>query len=340
MILVTGGAGYIGSHTVKELIRAGYEVVVLDNLSKGHREFVLTEHFVEADICDREALYEVFRRYPISGVMHFAALTSVPESVAAPASYYAVNLLGSLNLLEAMRAFGVKRIVFSSSAAVYGDPVRIPIPEDHPTRPKSPYGKSKLMAEEILSDYARAYGFSYVSLRYFNAAGSDPEGTIGEWHEPELHLIPIVLEAALGKRPYVEIFGTDYETPDGTGVRDYIHVVDLAQAHVLALRHLEAGGSTGVYNLGIGRGYSVREVIEVCRKVTGREIPVKEGPRRPGDPAILVADPCRAQRELGWRPRYTSLEPIVETAWAWMLKLSQKISGSSCDREKNHGKKP
>ncbi|MGB9861034.1 MAG: UDP-glucose 4-epimerase GalE [Candidatus Bipolaricaulaceae bacterium] len=328
MILVTGGAGYIGSHTVKELLRAGYEVVVLDDLSSGHRELVLTEHFVQADVRDRKALRAAFRRYPIRAVMHFAALTSVPESVADPGRYYEVNLLGTLNLLEAMREFGVKTIVFSSSAAVYGDPQKIPIPEDHPTRPKSPYGRTKLMVEEILCDYARAYGFSYVSLRYFNAAGSDPAGRIGEWHEPERHLIPIVLEAALGKRPYVEIFGTDYETPDGTGVRDYIHVVDLAQAHVLALRYLEAGGKSGIYNLGIGRGYSVREVIEVCRKVTGREIPVREGPRRPGDPAVLVADPTRAQEELGWKPVYTALEPLVETAWRWLLRLSSHFSQS------------
>lgn len=320
MILVTGGAGYIGSHTVKELIRLGYEVVVVDDLSSGHQEFVLTEHFVEADIRNREALTEIFRRYPITGVMHFAALTSVPESVADPARYYKVNLLGTLMLLETVRAFGVKQLVFSSSAAVYGDPHRIPIPEDHPPHPKSPYGKSKLMVEEILADYARAYNLAYIALRYFNAAGSDPEGKIGEWHVPERHLIPIVLEVALGKRPYVEIFGTDYETPDGTGVRDYIHVADLAWAHVLALEHLQTGGKGGVYNLGIGRGYSVREVIETCRKVTGREIPVREGPRRPGDPAILVADPTRAQRDLGWRPRYTTLEPLVETAWAWMVR--------------------
>ncbi|MEM3553951.1 MAG: UDP-glucose 4-epimerase GalE [Candidatus Bathyarchaeia archaeon] len=325
MILVTGGAGYIGSHTVKELLRAGYEVVAVDDLTSGHREFVLTKHFVQADIRNRASLEEIFRCYPIQAVMHFAALTSVPESVADPGRYYEVNLLGSLNLLEVMLTFGVKRLVFSSSAAVYGDPEKIPIPEDHPTRPKSPYGKSKLMFEEILSDYAHAYGFSYISLRYFNAAGSDPEGEIGEWHEPERHLIPIVLEAALGKRPYVEIFGTDYDTPDGTGVRDYIHVMDLAWAHVLALKYLEAGGKSGVYNLGIGRGYSVQEVIEISRKVTGREIPVREASRRPGDPAILVADPTRAQKELGWQPRYTSLEPIVDTAWQWMLKMSSKI---------------
>ncbi len=318
MILVTGGAGYIGSHTVLELLHSGYEVVVVDDLSAGHRELVLTDNFVQADIRDRAALSAAFQQYPIEAVLHFAALTSVPESVADPGRYYDVNLGGTLVLLEVMRAFGVTRLVFSSSAAIYGDPQRLPIPEDHPIRPKSPYGRSKAVCEEILADYARAYGFSYVSLRYFNAAGSDPEGKIGEWHEPECHLIPIVLEAASGKRPYVEIFGTDYETPDGTGVRDYIHVVDLAQAHVLALEHLAAGGESGAYNLGIGRGYSVREVIEVCRKVTGRKIPVREGPRRPGDPAILVADARRAQRELHWQPRYTNLESMVETAWAWM----------------------
>lgn len=321
MILVTGGAGYIGSHTVKELLRAGHEVVVVDDLTSGHRELVLTEHFAQVDIRDREGLRAVFRRYPVEAVMHFAALTSVPESVADPGRYYDVNLLGSVNLLEVMREFGVKTFVFSSSAAVYGDPHVIPIPEDHPTQPQSPYGKSKLMVEGVLADYARGYGFSYVSLRYFNAAGSDPEQEIGEWHEPERHLIPIVLEAALGKRPYAEVFGTDYATPDGTGVRDYLHVVDLAQAHVLALRRLLAGGGSGVFNLGLGRGYSVREVIEVCRKVTGREIPVREGPRRPGDPAVLVADPTRAQRELGWQPQYNELEPIVETAWRWITRL-------------------
>lgn len=321
MILVTGGAGYIGSHTVKELVNAGYEVVVVDDLSFGHRELVLTPNLVCADIRDRAALNQVFRRFPVTAVLHFAALTSVPESMADPARYYEVNLLGTINLLEAMRSHGVKLFVFSSSAAVYGDPQKIPIPEDHPTRPKSPYGKTKLMVEEILSDYARAYGLRFVSLRYFNAAGSDPEGKIGEWHEPERHLIPIVLEVAVGKRSYLEIYGTDYETFDGTGIRDYIHVSDLAQAHVLALKHLEEGGESAIYNLGIGRGYSVREVVEICRRVTGRKIPVQECSRRPGDPAILVADPSRAQRELGWTPKFTDLEPIVKTAWVWLQKL-------------------
>lgn len=321
MILVTGGAGYIGSHTVKELLKAGYEVVVVDDLSSGHQEFVLTPHFVCADIRDRQALTEVFQKFPITAVMHFAALTSVPESVADPARYYEVNLWGTFQLLETMRAFGVKLFVFSSSAAVYGDPEKLPIPEDHPTRPKSPYGKTKLMVEEILADYSKAYDFRYVSLRYFNAAGSDPEGEIGEWHEPERHLIPIVLEVALGKRPYLEIYGTDYETPDGTGIRDYIHVSDLASAHVLALQHLVQGGKSDIFNLGIGKGYSVREVVETCRRVTRREIPLREAPRRPGDPAILVADPSKAERQLGWKPRFTELEPIVETAWSWLRKL-------------------
>ncbi|MBC7221572.1 UDP-glucose 4-epimerase GalE [Candidatus Bipolaricaulota bacterium] len=325
MILVTGGAGYIGSHTVKELLRAGYEVMVFDNLSTGHRELVLAREFVQGDLLNPQDLARVFSRYQIEAVLHFAAATSVPESVENPEKYYRTNVLGTLNLLSAMVKAGVKHLVFSSSAAVYGDPQKIPIPEDHPKNPKNPYGRTKWMMEQVISDYAQAYGLRFVCLRYFNAAGSDPEGEIGEWHEPETHLIPIVLEVALGKRPYLEIFGTDYETPDGAPVRDYIHVCDLARAHVLALERLLSGEElASAYNLGIGRGYSVREVLEVCRRVTGREIPAREAPRRPGDPAILVADPTRAQKDLGWRPKYTALEPIVETAWSWMLKMSQK----------------
>ncbi|MBC7092501.1 UDP-glucose 4-epimerase GalE [Candidatus Bipolaricaulota bacterium] len=323
MILVTGGAGYIGSHTIKELLRDGREVVALDNLSTGHRELVLCEEFVEGDLADAALLRRTFQRYPIQAVIHFAAHTSVPESVADPQRYYRNNVAGTLNLLQAMLAHGVKAIIFSSSAAVYGDPVALPIPEDHPTQPKNPYGRTKLVVEEILADYARAYGLRYIALRYFNAAGSDPEGEIGEWHEPECHLIPIVLEAALGKRPHVEVYGTDWPTKDGTAVRDYIHVSDLAQAHVLALERMMEGRAGGAYNLGIGRGYTVREVVETCRRVTGREIPALEAPRRPGDPAALVADPSRARRELGWEPRYTALEPIVETAWAWMCKRAR-----------------
>lgn len=322
MILVTGGAGYIGSHTIKQLLKRGYEVVALDNLSEGHRELVLCDEFVEADLADLEALRETFERYPIEAVMHFAASCRVDESVREPRKYYENNVVNGLNLLRAMLEREVKLFIFSSSAAVYGDPVKIPIPEDHPKRPKSPYGRTKWLFEQILEDYARAYDMKYISLRYFNAAGSDPEGEIGEWHDPETHLIPIVLEAALGERDHVEIFGTDYKTEDGTCIRDYIHVNDLAEAHILALESLRDGRPNTAYNLGIGRGYSVREVIEACRKVTGRKIEVVEGPRRPGDPPALVADPTRAREELGWEPRFTELEEIVETAWAWKRQLS------------------
>lgn len=318
MILVTGGAGYIGSHTIKELLRDGREVVALDNLSVGHRELVLCREFVQADLSDVDALQRTFRRYPIEAVIHFAAHTSVPESVENPAKYYYNNVGCGLALLDAMVETGVKTIVFSSSAAVYGDPVRVPIPEDHPTEPKNPYGRTKLVFEGILHDYGVAHGLRHVSLRYFNAAGSDPEGQIGECHDPETHLIPIVLEAAIGKRSQVQIFGTDYDTPDGTAVRDYIHVTDLARAHVLALRALEEGRAAPAYNLGTGRGHTVREVVEACRKSSRRAIRAVEAPRRAGDPAALVADPTRARRDLGWEPQFTTLEPIVETAWRWM----------------------
>jgi UDP-glucose 4-epimerase len=324
MILVTGGAGYIGSHTIKELLRDGREAVALDNLSVGRRELVLCEEFVEGDLSDAGLLRRTFRRYPIEAVVHFAAHTSVPESVANPAKYYYNNVGCGLALLDAMVEAGVKTIVFSSSAAVYGDPVQVPIPEDHPTEPKNPYGRTKLIFEGVLHDYGVAHGLRHVSLRYFNAAGSDPDGEIGECHDPETHVIPIVLEAAIGKRPHVEIFGADYETKDGTAVRDYIHVSDLAQAHVLALRALEAGKASPAYNLGTGRGYTVREVITACRRASGREIRAVEAPRRAGDPAALVADPSRAKVELGWEPRFTTLDPIVETAWRWMQREAQR----------------
>ncbi|MCX7750023.1 MAG: UDP-glucose 4-epimerase GalE [Candidatus Bipolaricaulota bacterium] len=319
MILVTGGAGYIGSHTVKELLRDGRDVVALDNLSAGHRELVLCREFVHGDLGDRKLLRETFRRYPIEAVIHFAAHTSVPESVANPGKYYWNNVVCTLNLLDAMVEAGVGRIVFSSSAAVYGNPQKIPIPEDHPKEPTNPYGRTKLVVEGILRDYGIAHGLRHVSLRYFNAAGSDPDGEIGEVHDPETHLIPIVLEVALGKRSELQIYGTDYDTPDGTAIRDYIHVTDLARAHVLALRALEEGRVAEVYNLGTGRGYTVREVVDCCRRGTGREIRAVAAPRRPGDPPALVADPTRAQRDLGWEPRFTTLEPIVKTAWAWTL---------------------
>lgn len=316
-ILLTGGAGYIGSHTIKALLKRGYNVVCFDNLSAGHREFVLTDKFVEGDLLDLESLRTCFEHFSFDSVVHFAALTSVPDSVRDPQSYYQTNIIGGLNLLEVMLEHDVKKLVFSSSAAVYGSPKVVPIPEDHPKNPESPYGRTKWIFEQILEDYGRAYGLRSISLRYFNAAGSDPDGEIGEWHDPESHLIPIVLEVAQGKRKQIEIFGTDYDTPDGTCIRDFIHVSDLAEAHVLALEHLREGAPSTAYNLGTGTGHSVREVVEICSKVTGTEIRAVEAPRRPGDPPQLVADPGRAQRELGWRPRLPELMKIVETAWEW-----------------------
>jgi len=315
MILVTGGAGYVGSHCVKELLRQNREVVIFDNLDQGVREAVLSEPFVEGDLLQREDLERVFDQYEIDAVMHFAALASVGDSMRNPQRYYENNVVGTLNLLGAMHEHGVKRLIFSSSAAVYGDPDLVPIPEDHRKLPKNPYGRTKWMMEQAMADCSQSYDLRYIALRYFNAAGCDPEGNLGENHDPEEHLIPIVLDVVLGRRETVTIFGTDYDTPDGTCVRDYVHVSDLANAHVLALDALTAGGKSTAYNLGIGNGYSVREVIDSCRRATGRDIAVEEGSRRPGDPAVLVADPTRAMRELGWKPQFTDLDEIVTTAW-------------------------
>jgi UDP-glucose 4-epimerase len=315
MILVAGGAGYIGSHCVKELLAQGYEVVALDNLSQGHRDAVLTKHFVEADLRDRGALQDAFQRYEIDAVVHFAGLSQVGESMSKPLAYYDNNVLGTMNLLHVMMDHEVKRIVFSSSAAVYGIPERTPIPEDHPKDPISPYGQTKWIVEKLLEDCEKAYGIRYVALRYFNAAGCDPDGELAERHDPETHLVPIVLDVALGKGEQVAIFGTDYSTPDGTCIRDYIHVCDLAVAHVKALERLERLGASGVYNLGIGHGYPVREVIAVCQNISGRGIRVAETERRSGDPAELVADSRRATKELSWKPRYTNLDEIARTAW-------------------------
>ena len=316
-VLVTGGAGYIGSHTVKALVEAGHHVVVFDDLSTGHRASVAGVPFVQGDVTRREDLLDALKRYSIDAVMHFAAKSLVGESMQDPAKYYVNNVAGGVTLLEALREAGVETIIFSSTAAVYGEPESIPIPEEHPLRPTSVYGRTKLMFEQMLEDYRRVYGLRYAALRYFNAAGADPGGQIGEDHDPETHLIPIVLQAALGQREAVTIFGTDYDTPDGTCIRDYIHVTDLADAHVLALEALKAGGPGGVYNLGNGNGFSVRQVIEAAERVVGAKIPVKEGDRRPGDPAVLVASSARAQRELGWKPRFTDLDEIVRTAWQW-----------------------
>ncbi|MBD3884685.1 UDP-glucose 4-epimerase GalE [Phormidium tenue FACHB-886] len=320
MILVTGGAGYIGAHAVLALQQAGYDVLVLDNLSNGHRELVeqrLQVKLLVGDTSDRPLLDRLFATYPITAVMHFAAYIAVGESVADPAKYYRNNVMGTLTLLEAMVAASVKQLVFSSTCALYGDPKYVPITEDHPQDPISPYASSKQMVERILADFDAAYGLKSVRFRYFNAAGADPNGLLGEDHEPESHLIPLVLLAALGKRENISILGTDYSTSDGTCIRDYIHVADLAQAHVLGLKYLQEGGASDVFNLGNGSGFSVREVIEVARKVTQREIKVVERDRRAGDPPILVGSSDKARTVLGWQPKYPELEEILTHAWQW-----------------------
>jgi UDP-glucose-4-epimerase GalE len=315
-ILVTGGAGYIGSHAVRLFLARGHDVWVYDNLSEGHRAAVPADRLLVGDLADIPHLDQevVVRR--IEAVVHFAAFTYVGESVREPGKYYQNNLVNTLNLMECLRRNQVARFVFSSTAATYGTPQHTPITEDEPQKPINPYGSSKLAVERALADYAAAYGWGYAALRYFNAAGASPDGTMGEDHDPETHLIPLVIQAALGQRPHIEIFGTDYATPDGTCIRDYIHVDDLAEAHLLALERL-GPGTQYRFNLGIGRGYSVREVIRAVERVTDKSVPVKEGPRRPGDPDVLVASSEKIQRELGWRPKYTELDAIIETAWNW-----------------------
>ncbi|MDI6871445.1 MAG: UDP-glucose 4-epimerase GalE [Bacillota bacterium] len=316
-VLVTGGAGYIGSHVVKALRAAGHDVAVVDNLSRGHRLAVGDVPLIEADLLDRPALDWLFATYPVEAVLHFAALSLVGESQEQPGRYALNNVGGTVTLLEAMVAAGCPLLVFSSTAAVYGAPARMPITEDCPLEPTNTYGETKLFVERMLRRFDTAYGLRSISLRYFNAAGADPDGELGEDHEPETHLIPLVLGAALGQRPAVEILGTDYPTPDGTCIRDYVHVTDLAEAHLLALTALASGAPTAAYNLGNGQGFSVREVIAAAERVTGRAIPVREGPRRAGDPPSLVASSDRAEAELGWRPRYGDLEAIIGTAWEW-----------------------
>jgi UDP-glucose 4-epimerase len=321
-ILVTGGAGYIGSHTVLALKEAGYRVLVLDNLVYGHRELVeqvMQVDLVVGDVSDRLLLDQLFGQYEIEAVLHFAAFAYVGESVTYPAKYYRNNVAGTLTLLEAMVQAGVLAFVFSSTCATYGHPHQIPIPEEHPQAPINPYGQSKLMVEQMLTDFDQAYGMRSVRFRYFNAAGADPEGRLGEDHDPETHLIPLVLLTALGKRDHISIFGTDYKTPDGTCIRDYIHVTDLAQAHVLGLEYLLAAGETSVFNLGNGDGFSVREVIDTAKAVTGQRILVEETYRRPGDPAILIGSAAKARKDLGWQPRYPELEVILDHAWRWHL---------------------
>lgn len=318
--LVVGGAGYIGSHMVKHLLRADHDVVVADNFSTGHRSALMGAKLVEMDIADGQALDALFAQHRFDAVFHFASFIQVGESVTEPAKYYQNNLAATLTLLQVMVRAQIKHFIFSSTAAVYGDPEYIPIDEQHPKAAINPYGRSKWMVEQMLEDFDRAYGLKSVCLRYFNAAGADPEGQLGERHEPETHLLPLILQAASGRRASVTVFGRDYDTPDGTCIRDYVHVADLVAAHALAVDYLLAGGTSTAFNLGNGQGFSVQQVIDTARGVTGREISVSEAPRRAGDPPRLVADPRRASDLLGWQPKFSSLEQIVAHAWSWEQK--------------------
>jgi UDP-glucose 4-epimerase len=317
-VLVTGGAGYIGSHVVEELRKTGFTPIVYDNLSTGHAAAVSEDvQLVEGDIHNIEFLKHVIDRFEIDAVMHFAASSLVGESMTNPAKYYFNNVEGTLHLLEAMRTSGVDKIVFSSTAAVYGEPTKTPIEESAPLNPTNVYGRTKVIIEKILADYSKAYGINYTALRYFNAAGASLDGHIGEDHNPESHLIPLILKTALGIRKNVAIFGTDYKTPDGTCLRDYIHVCDLATAHVLALKYLIKGGASTAFNLGSENGFSVREIIQTAKKVTGKDFPVTEEARRAGDPAVLVAASTKIQKELGWKPEHSTIAEIISTAWQW-----------------------
>ncbi len=319
VVLITGGAGYIGSHTVRYLVARGLEVVVLDNLSEGHREAVVDDevNFVEGDLGDREVTGRIFEKYAPETVIHFAAHAYVGESVENPLKYYRNNVAKPVELLDVMRERECRQFVFSSTCATYGEPASVPITEDNPQKPINPYGRSKLMLERILADCQSAWGLRSVCLRYFNASGCAPDGKIGEDHDPEPHLIPRVLMALTGRLDSIQVFGTDYPTPDGTCIRDYIHVEDLASAHHLAMRYLEGGGRSDSFNLGTGRGTSVREIIDSAERISGKKVPVEFGPRRPGDPARLVADPGKAEKILKWKADYRTIDPIMETAWRW-----------------------
>ena len=334
-ILVTGGAGYIGSHTAKALARAGYEPVVLDNFSMGHRESVKWGPYVQADLADADAIRQLLATYKVSAAIHFAASAYVGESIHHPRKYFRNNVVNTLNLVEALVDAGVRQVVFSSTCATYGTPTKVPIAENQVQLPINPYGESKRFVERVLHWFGKAYGLRSIALRYYNAAGADPEGELGENHDPETHLIPCAIEAALGQRPRLDVYGTDYPTPDGTAIRDYIHVSDLAAAHVLALEHLGTSRSAAMaINLGTGVGSSVRDVIATVERVSGARVPVRETKRRPGDPPVLVADAAKARRTLGWLPRFSSLDTIVETAWRWhsggclasQLRASQELT--------------
>ncbi len=317
MILIAGGCGYIGSHVNKELNRQGYKTITFDNLSRGHIEFARWGETVCGDLADLELLRSVFHDYPVKAVMHFSAYAYVGESVENPELYYDNNVGNTLNLLRVMREYEVKHFIFSSTCATYGMPVRIPISEDLPQNPINPYGFTKLIIERALGDYAAAYGMRSIILRYFNAAGADPAGEIGEWHEPETHLVPLLLDVAAGKSDHIKVFGTDYPTPDGTCIRDYIHVTDLARAHILALEYLQREGINDSFNLGNGEGYSVREVITAAEAVTGVKIKTRNWQRREGDPPVLIADSSKAGKTLQWQPQYPEIETIIDTAWKW-----------------------
>lgn len=319
-LLVVGGCGYIGSHMVRCLLDPGHSVVVLDDLSSGYRDSLLGAELVVGDCGDRKVLNELFLSHSFDAVLHFASLIQVGESVIDPAKYYHTNVAKTLMLLQAMKDYGIGSLIFSSTAAVFGEPECVPIDEGHRCAPVNPYGRSKLMVETMLRDFDRAYGLRSVALRYFNAAGADPQGRIGERHQPETHLIPLALQAAMGKRPALKVFGRDYPTPDGTCIRDYIHVDDLAGAHLLALEYLARGGATDAFNLGNGSGFSVQQVLEAVKRVTGLPVPVEDAPRRAGDPAVLVANAGKAHDVLGWRPQHAALDNIVRDAWRWELK--------------------
>lgn len=322
-ILLVGGAGYIGSHMLKMLLGAGHQVVTFDNLSSGHRDAVLSGEFVQGDLADTAALAQVFTQHQPEAVMHFASYIQVGESVKRPDIYYQNNVTNTLNLLNTMLKHEVKKLIFSSTAAIFGEPKAVPIDELHTKQPVNPYGKSKWMIEQILADYDVAFGLKSICLRYFNAAGADPEGQLGERHDPETHLIPLLLQVASGRKPAINVFGKDYDTEDGTCVRDYIHVVDLCKAHLLALHYLEQHQQSNQFNLGNGKGFSVQEVINTVQRVTGRLIHVIDSPRRSGDPTRLIADATRAQRELAWQPSLSDLETIVQHAWNWEKKVTR-----------------